>query len=101
MPIRRIAAPDQRDPLLHVFSAVGQIHSALDAVKQRRSHSKKAIFRPAIGDGTDVAVHPEGFLDHHQPGNRFAGRARDISVEFVTVRCPQLHMFAHGTLLSC
>lgn len=44
------------------------------AVKQRRGYSEKAIFRVAVGDGADVLVDSEDFLNNDKAGDGLALR---------------------------
>jgi hypothetical protein len=43
-----------------------------------------------------MAVDAEGFLDDDESGDGFSLRTRDVRVEFMTVGCVELHVFAHG-----
>ena len=85
----------QRDPFLHVRPFISQVDTFLNPVEERRHHREEPVFCIAIGNGTNVPVHAEDLLHHHQPRNRGSSRPGYVQIQCMAIRRFYDFCFAH------
>ena len=85
---------------LCVGTVVGEFNATLDAVKESRGYGEKAVMRISVGDGTDMFVDAENFLDDDKAGDGFACGTRYVGIQFMAVSGFQFYGFAHGAASS-
>jgi hypothetical protein len=88
-----------RHALLRVRPFIGQFDTSLDAVEQRGGNGEKTILRVAVGNGTNMTVDAEDFLDDDEAGDRVPGGACNVGIQFVAVAGSQ-YCFAHEHLVG-
>ena len=70
---------------MRVRTVVGEFNATLYPVKESGRYGEKAVTRVPVGDGTDVFVDPEDFLDDDEARDGFARGARYISIQFMSI----------------
>ncbi|SPE30693.1 hypothetical protein SBA5_80062 [Candidatus Sulfotelmatomonas gaucii] len=86
---------DQAHGGLHVGAFVAELNAGLDAIKERGCDAQEAVVREAVGNGANVSIDAEDFLNDHEPGDGLARRARDVGAQRVAVRRVQNDGCAH------
>ena len=87
-------------PRLRFGAVVGKFDIAFDAIEEGGSDGEKSVARVAVGDGADVLVDAEDFLDDDEAGDGRSGWTGDVGIELMAVGCGEFDCFAHGFLIG-
>src|SRR5262249_45938792 len=96
----QLAPVDLRNERARVCDLVGRVAAfeiGRDAIEHRRRGRRVAEHREAVAHRTDVVVHAEDLLDHHQAALRFSLRLRAISAELESVRSRECDFGTQGS----
>lgn len=84
---------------LHAAGAVGgivvELDAGLNAIEEAGSDGDESLGGVVVGDGADVAIHPEDFLKDDDGERRGGGGFSEIGTEAMAVGGRELQMGAH------